>query len=259
MIDGQFNEGEVRSIMIKKTEKLDNNGFTLLEMVICFALLGILLVAASQIIAACTNTYFYTKSITYGIQASQTVATEVRGDIENALPLFLKENETNADKVNGMDIYGNYSVYIKDDGKGIAVINSKGEQISYYMETTNTGNDDKILVKTESKVYDPDTVEDNGDYKALDTIISTASKRFTTQYVGMNYRVIDINFSLFDNYASGIGNTLPGSEDYSKYPVIKLDITVNNKQYGDYFCTEYIPLYNFYGISAEGMTSMIHH
>ena len=72
-----------------KKHNMDNNGFTLLEMVICFALLGILLVAAAQVISSTTQVYYYSKSVTYGIQASQVVATEVRGDLEDAIPLLL--------------------------------------------------------------------------------------------------------------------------------------------------------------------------
>ena len=57
------------------SKKMNNKGFTLLEMMICFMLLGLILVAAAQVIASSTEIYYYSKGTSYGIQASQVVAT----------------------------------------------------------------------------------------------------------------------------------------------------------------------------------------
>ena len=42
-----------------KKQKLNNKGFTLIETTVCFILLGILLVAAAQVIASSTEVYYY--------------------------------------------------------------------------------------------------------------------------------------------------------------------------------------------------------
>ena len=235
---------------------MNNDGFTLLEMIISFALLGILLVAAAQIISSSTQVYYYTKSVTYGIQASQVVATEVRGDLEEALPLLLKheDNDRNVSKtgsfISSANSSKNYSVYISDDGRGIAFINNDEKQVLYWMKTdSNVSSDSQnpdILVRRE--------ISTNGSFE---------DKEFTTQYVGMDYKVKDIKFSLLQvSSTSSIPGTsasaLPGYNSESNYPVIQLDITVSSEKYGVYDCIEYIPLYNFYGIDENGRNRLIH-
>lgn len=247
------------------SKKMDNNGFTLLEMVVCFVLLGILLVAAAQIISSTSQVYYYTKSVSYGMQASQVVATEVRGDLEEALPLLLDSTFLNSDeKSNIASSFGssgnsenNYSIYIPDSGKGIAVINNKGEQIMYYLKDDgNAGSgsvNHKILIRSTVEVYD------NVNFNKKTSFTRGQERSYTSQYVGMNYKIKDIFFSLLPQVTDASGKTpLPGNNVQSRYPVIKMDITVSNEQYGEYSCTEYIPLYNFYGISDERRSALIH-
>lgn len=205
--------------------KMNNDGFTLLEMIICFALLGILLVAAGQIISSSTQVYYYTKSTSYGIQASQIVATEIRGELEEALPQQLTNDSTKAGEL-GISSFNNptnaknYFIYIKDDRSGIAFVNEKGNTVVYSLSS-------------------------------IESVIN--------QNIGMGYKIIGMDFSLFEKTnVSTETNELPGNSIVNNYPIIKLDITVNNPQYGDYSCTEYIPLYNFYGLNEERISELIH-
>ncbi len=262
-----FKDFQKRGEAYMKGKKINNDGFTLLEMVICFALLGILMVAAAQVISSSTQVYYYTKSVTYGLQTSQVVATEVKGDLCEAMPVLLKNDATDSDKVsstfeNQLFDGGAYSIFISDDGRSIAFIKSTGEQIMYWMENddygSSTTDSPDILVRSSQQVYD------QGDY-ITPLYREQAKKSFTTQYVGMNYKVKDIKFSLYtkatlESFSSIEAATpLPGNNMDSEYPIIQLEITVNNSRYGDYTCTEYIPLYNFYGISNENIYNLIHY
>ena len=248
--------------MTKK--KIDNNGFTLLEMVICFALLGILMVAAAQIISSATQIYYYTKSVSYGTQASQIIATELRGDIEEALPLLLKDtcltdiekSKVSSNFASSNNFEKNYSVYISSDGSALAIINNKGEQVTYYLiDDSNvdiTSDNPEILVRNSIETYD------ELNYNEI-TPKNRKVKEYTKEYVGMNYKVKDIKFSLISEDTNVDGKIpLPGNNAVSKYPVIQVDVTVCNEQYGDYTCIEYIPLYNFYGLSDERRLALIH-
>ncbi|MCR4992981.1 MAG: prepilin-type N-terminal cleavage/methylation domain-containing protein [Lachnospiraceae bacterium] len=221
-----------------KNYRMNNNGFTLIETTVCFILLGILLVAAAQVIASSSEVYYYSKSIDYGAQAAQVVATEIRGDIENAV---IKKCNFGKDNSIPYEADGK-CVYISPDKKTISFINNKGNQISYSLKPDSIGGTGDMLVRTEIKIYDDYFELLSNDKKGKLDI-----KYFSSQYVGMNYSVKSIKFAVFDKTShlpTNMGNAFQGAGDY---PVIVMELTVSNPQYGEYDCTEYIPLYNYYG------------
>lgn len=203
-------------------KRLNDKGFTLIEMMVCFVLLGILLVAAAQVIASSTEVYYYSKGTSYGIQASQIVATEIKGDLARAVKKSLIDQYL----PNGVTNNGNGYV-IDSSGKSICFINSDGEQVSYSY-------DNGIFKRKSYKVYD--------DY--FDPIATTDSPTITeynSKYVGMNYTVKDTLFEEYDPTPTDTSYPLP----IGKYKIIKLTLTVDSPQYGDYTCVEYIPLYDY--------------
>lgn len=228
-----------------KKQKLNNKGFTLIETTVCFILLSILLVAAAQVITSSTEVYYYSKSISYGVQAAQVIATEIRGDLEDAVikQLYIGDGTLPTEAIGKC-------VYISDDKKSICFINGEGEQVMYSLKPDPySKTSEKVLYRDAVQVYDEyfDEIE-YGEYK--DIII------YTPQYVGMDYKVKDISFTVFDKSANiptnYNGNEIAGVGDF---PVIVMELTVSNPQYGDYNCTEYIPLYNFYGTAAASLVN----
>ena len=212
----------------KRYKKINNQGMTLIEMMICFALLGLLMVAAAQVISSSTQVYYYTKATDYGIQASQIVATEIRGDLENAVaqiinPIFIAVPEDAK----------NNCFYISEDGKSVFFVDSKLNQISYRLED-NDG--EKMLVREMCNTLTMDN----------------SVKKFTKQYIGMNYHVENISFAILDRNGNGETNKLPIGD----YVLIELIVTVENPQYGEYECIEYIPLYNL-SRHAEDIANII--
>ncbi len=219
-----------------KIQNIDNKGFTLIETTVCFILLSILLVAASQVIASSSEVYYYTKSTGYGVQVAQIIATEIRGDLEEAI---VKKVDNALDN-NLPAEASNYCVYTGDNSY-ICFINGDGDQIKYSLVTDAQG--EYILTRTAIPAYD-DYFEKLAPTGHVDTIT------YTSQYVGMNYKVKSIKFKLFDkiaNMPASPGEPLAGA---GNYPVIVMELVVSSPQYGEYICTEYIALYNFYGIES---------
>ncbi|MBQ5933608.1 MAG: type II secretion system protein [Lachnospiraceae bacterium] len=225
-----------------KNLKMDNNGFTLIETTVCFILLGILLVAAAQVIASSSEVYYYSKSLGYGVQAAQAVATEIRGELEDAV---VQKLNTTADSSIPSDANGR-CVYISPDKKTICFISSDGKQVCYTLKPDDlTGNSGYVLTRSAVKIYDDYFELKTGSPEPKDT------KIFSPQYVGLNYKVKDIIFTVFDKNSNMPANPATQFQGAGDYPVIIMQLTVSHPQYGDYNCTEYIPLYNYYGSAAS--------
>lgn len=235
-----------RCITIKK---IDNKGFTLIETLLCFVILGIIMVIASQIIHSSTETYYLNRSVSYGMQAAQIVSTEIRGEIEDALPLYLYN-------VNSKDYRNDYYLNICSDenNKYIEFINSEGKQIKYSFEKVDN---QPVLKKYYLEAYDNHVFkkkfvdEDNKPDKYPTD--SGKVKVFDPKYIGMGYEIKDINITKFnpkpvDNSGWNNNDGSPKLE-IGSYPILELTIKVGNNQYDEYECKEYIALYNFYGLT----------
>lgn len=204
-------------------QKLNNKGFTLLESMICFVLLGILLVAAGQIIASTTNVYYQTKSISYGLQASQAIVTEIRGEIEKAQLL----------KVHPEDATDDACINIINSKKGIEFVDLNGNRKTYdFYELSSVS--ENTLTENSQPIYDSTT------YLVLSSAGNISNEaQYTKDNIGMGYSVKEITFSKPTQAYSD------ASTKFTDSPVIQVDITVISEKYGEYSCTEFISLYNF--------------
>ena len=86
-----------RQRLLPKSGK--NKGTTIVEMLVCFVLLGILMVAASQFLASSMRTYSSAKRGLAGREAADLVADHIEGllesaTIKNALKPFTEEGNT---------------------------------------------------------------------------------------------------------------------------------------------------------------------
>lgn len=70
--------------IIKKKEKRNNVGSTLVEMIVCFALLAIFISSAAMIIASVTNLYYQVKGETYARQVADILMEKIAAEIEGA-------------------------------------------------------------------------------------------------------------------------------------------------------------------------------
>ncbi|MBR6094992.1 MAG: hypothetical protein IKP92_08235 [Lachnospiraceae bacterium] len=65
-------------------KKSENRGTTLIEMIVCFALMAIFVSSAAAIIASVTNLYYQAKGETYGRQVSDIIVQRVVSELEGA-------------------------------------------------------------------------------------------------------------------------------------------------------------------------------
>lgn len=184
--------------------KKNNAGFTLIEMVVTFALLGIFMVAAARVISYTVNIYYVARGNSYGYEVSYLLANKVRGQLENA-------GTDNAFKVtaDGPKVSG---PIVSSDNNTVKFVDSQGSIMTILAENNR-------LVLRYDQVSDPGSANY---YKELDW------KFDENAYMG--YELTRLQF--YD----------PGA-DYPDN-VIKMQMNLHNPQYGDFATTYYIKCYN---------------
>lgn len=211
---------------MRKT-KMNDQGMTLIETIVCFVILGILMVVAAQIIHSSTEVYYNTKTVSNGVQAAQMVATEIRGEIEDALPLFVKNNDT-------------YYMIIGPQKNSIEFIDANGNDVKYSLALSADG---YVLRKETTPIYETQRLT------LLSGTFGSQAVDFDSEYIGLGYTVKDIEFSIHRQSTYNVpaaSNALPISD----CPVLEVKITVGNKKYDDFTSNEYIALYNYSGIDG---------
>ena len=222
--------------------KLNNKGFTLLETMICFVLLGIIVVAASQIIQSNTKVYYETKSLSYGLQISQTTLTELRGEIESAVTYaLLTPNDANGDSAYIEKYGGKYLALTDGDGSSYSTIEFIGTDGKQRKLSLNTTND--VLIEDITPVY-------TRLFSKQTTKQATTQKKYDSAYIGMGYVIKDIKFSIVEKKT---GEALP----VSNCPVVKIELTIYSEKWGEYSSTDYAPLYNFAESGSEKIYKQI--
>ena len=73
-----------RQNRIYSRKTVSDRGATLIEMIVCFALLSIFVTAAASIIASTTNLYYQVKGETYSAQVADILMEKISSEIEGA-------------------------------------------------------------------------------------------------------------------------------------------------------------------------------
>lgn len=125
----------------KHLQKLNNRGFTLVEMIVSFMLIGLFMVAASKVIGNTAMVYYEAKGITDGMQVSSIISSKIRGEIEAAseYTIQLSQDDTlgggngtaGYNKIDFVNASGSH-IYIGVDDKGYMFI-------YYYPVLTESG------------------------------------------------------------------------------------------------------------------------
>ncbi|MBQ8923962.1 MAG: prepilin-type N-terminal cleavage/methylation domain-containing protein [Lachnospiraceae bacterium] len=199
-------------------KKLNNNGMTLIELIVTFALLGLFMVAAGKVIADTVNVYYKAKSIQTGMQVSSIISTKITGEIEGALVDGTVNNDS------GM------SMYISDSGHRIELNDNAGSHI-YITNDVKTGEDGGYML-----IYYYPIAEEGEDISKAEGSNWTFDKK---AYMG--YKIKELKFEKL----SAITDV--SDEDFNKYHgnIIRMTLTITSERYGDYTTTTYIDCYNF--------------
>jgi prepilin-type N-terminal cleavage/methylation domain-containing protein len=200
--------------LCKNKKQQNNQGLTLVEMLVSFALLGIFMVAASMMIASIMNVYYEAKGTSYGMQVSNVIMDKIAGELESAIggDIVSEEFKDAAGQgIRGAMLIGSEKVeFINSSGSHVSLGLIEQDGLNYlafhYYEVPSADGSDVL-------------------YDAVDWTFDAGT------YMG--YSIKELEFSRpMGAYA---------------YNVIKIDITITSPRYGDYSVTEYVQCYKFDG------------
>ncbi len=205
-----------------------NDGATLVEMIVTFALLSIFLVAAAAIIGAVTNLYFRIKSETYSKQVSDIILEKVSSEVDGAeyTPRSTIGNPTICDASGNEETSGiglRMDLYDKTDTH-VQVYAENNELIVHYYSLTKDG------------------VEYNAtDWKLQESVYN-------------GFMIDSLTFVRGDKLAdftdkSDYGLTSSGSYGSN---VIVVFLKLHSERYGDYYTYRFVKMYNVPDTSSSG-------
>lgn len=205
-----------------------NHGFTLVEMIVTFMLIGLFMIAASKVIANTVTVYYEAKGTASGMQVSSIIATKIRSEIEGAKPEQIMRKVKNADgtvtdqtedyviqlssdsTLGGGNETGGYNKIEFTDAKGSHVyigVNTDGYLVvHYFMDSADGTPEDKTDWMFDKKSY-------------------------------MGYTIKELKFR-------------QPKEDYAEN-IIYMSLTLHSPRYGDFTYTEYIQCYNLDETAAK--------
>lgn len=233
----------IKKIVLNKINKtIDNQGTTILEMVVCFALLGIFLVAAGAFISHVTMLYYNTKGEIAAREVSDIILEKVSSEIDGAETFekcgVLDPEITDAKKPNGT------SVVYKQNG----------------VDTTTPVKSLDLYDKTDTHVnisYNPEKDNIKIHYYEINSIDSTKDKSKTDWYfddsVYNGYVVKDLimipanKLSEVTSGDSGFSLANYGlTASDSSYPsnVMVILLHLKHPRYDDYYAYRFVKMYN---------------
>ena len=205
-----------------------NHGFTLVEMIVTFMLIGLFMIAASKVIANTVTVYYEAKGTASGMQVSSIIATKIRSEIEGAKPEQIMRKVKNADgtvtdqtedyvmqlssdsTLGGGNETGGYNKIEFTDAKGSHVysgVNTDGYLVvHYFMDAADGTPEDKTDWMFDKKSY-------------------------------MGYTIKELKFR-------------QPKGDYAEN-IIYMSLTLHSPRYGDFTYTEYIQCYNLDETAAK--------
>lgn len=122
-----------------ETKKLNNAGFTLVELLVAFALLGLFMIAVTRVLSYTVMLYQSTTSMSEGIEVSSILANKLTGVLEKATDItdinsgrFINEDENEVEIV--VDDGYIVIIYSEDeapDGSTIGEVSWRFDQRAY--------------------------------------------------------------------------------------------------------------------------------
>ncbi len=216
----------------KRISLLNNQGTTLIEMLVCFIMLAIFMVAAFSIITHITKLYYQVKGETYGKQVSDIILERIQAEIEGA-------KLDNGDVI----LIGDGNTEGTADtkaGTNITLYDKTNTKVMLFYEKADASTIDKVF---KVKYYGFTDASDSNKSR-MDNTWQFDKKMYN------GYKVEDIRFIRGDALGEGTNGTLAGTygiTDTSGYGedtiVVLLDIS--SDRYGDYKTYRFIRMYNF--------------
>ena len=222
-----------------------NRGSTLVELVVCFALLAIFMSASAVVISNVTNIYFDAKGETYARQVSDIVMRKVAAEIEGATinvndatthpAIYRTEDDAAADYRSGykIDLYDRTDTHIQiyeEDG----LLKIKYFPINMELEAGEVSDEERY----EQTIWSFDeSVYQGFEIKEL---------RFVPANQGITAGEIEENEVSSSAGISTVNYAAEGEEDIPEYPgnVVGIYLTLKSPLYGEFYYYKYVRMYN---------------
>ena len=220
----------MKHILFKKKNKR-NGGSTLVELIVCFALLGIFMSAATVIISNVTMLYYSVKGETYAQQVSDIVIKKIAGELEGAR--VYADNPVS------------YPVIYRPDGSTdragnkMEVYNRTDTLVQIYAEDG--------LLKLRYLPINPDLPKDEEDEKTkrYEETIWTFDEKMYQGFLVKELRFVPADRTSIDD---------TDSTEEKEYPVnvVAVYLTLESPKYGEFNTYRYIRMYNLKDETSDG-------
>lgn len=216
--------------MIKRKRlQLNNEGTTLVELIVSFVLLSLFMVAATRVISYTMITYYEAKAIANGMEVCNLISNKISSELEDSLAdSFLQMNSKEWKQSERLHFAEStpttsLNMMLSQDGNKIVYYDKNGNQVCLYVDERGYlvfhyypiiyGENDPSNRLSDDWVYDPGA------------------------YLGYTVNSIKISQAKYND-----DGTING--DYNDN-ILKLEISVHSPKYGEYYVVQYIECYNF--------------
>ena len=197
-----------------------NKGTTIIEMVVCFALLSIFISSAAMIITSVTNLYYQVKGETFSNQVSDIIMERIAKEVEGA-----KYDDT----------------YDFAAG-GNPVIDDKGDYITLYNRSDTKV---KIFAKDEELMVEYAEIQNSNPSKAREATVWKYDDGVYNQYRIKQLRFVPGDkISLAGSYGINLSDYGVNAADLEyNQNVVVVFLTINSPRYGTYRTFRPIKMY----------------
>lgn len=225
--------------------KKRNKGSTLIEMIVCFALLGIFMSAAAVVISNVTNIYYDVKGQSYGRQVADLLLSKITGEIEGA-------------KLAGDNKYTHPVIY-QDPADALAG-NRSGYKIDLY-DRTDTHIQiyaEDGLIKIRYFEINPPKEDSTEEYRKnhRDEVIWTFDDAVYMGYVVKSLRFVPANQGTGTSDSETLENAAYDQQTVGEndYPgnVVGVYLTLESSQYGEFYAYRYVKMHDMTDKEAQG-------
>ncbi len=219
-----------------------HRGTTLVEMMVCFALVGIFMSAAAVVIANVTNIYYDVQGETYARQVSDIVLRKISGEIEGARINL-------ADPTTAPVIYQT----AEDAGAG----NRSGYKIELFDRTdtrVQMYEDQGVLVVRYAAINpDMEITDEDYDTEHFEETRWTFDEKMYMGFTIKELRFVPANQGVTAEISPGAVEEEAGYSLTAEYPgnVIGVYLTLESPKYGEFYSYRYIKMYNLEDEAAQ--------
>ncbi|HCA21537.1 MAG TPA: hypothetical protein DEO87_04055 [Lachnospiraceae bacterium] len=196
----------IKKIMSRKLNKKNNKGMTLVEMIVCFALLSIFVTVSTLVISNVITLYYHVRGESYARQVGDIVMKKITSEISGAVYV---DGDTTVNPSIETEPLGSEDM----DGNAFVIVDSTDTKIRMYAE-------DGIL-----KIYYYEITDENDEDNNREPVIWTFDKKMYNGY--------KIDSLVFEK----------ASADYpANVMVVKMKLS--SGKYGKFDITRYVKMYN---------------